>query len=99
MHEKSGTKQMTETTSVSVMEFPCQFPIKAMGSTEHDIQSVVWSIVQRHVPDLHTDQIYQRPSKGGRYVSITITIEAHSRAQLDAIYYDLTACEQILMAL
>ena len=81
------------------MEFPCQFPIKAMGSAENDLHSVVLEIVKRHVPELSREQINQRPSKNGKYLSVTITIEAHSREQLDAIYYDLTACEHILMAL
>ena len=90
---------MTDTTNDSVMEFPCQFPIKAMGSSEYDLHSVVWEIVQRHVPELSSEQINQRPSKNGKYISVTVTIEAHSREQLDAIYYDLTASEHILMAL
>ena len=81
------------------MEFPCQFPIKAMGSSENNLHAVVLEIVKRHVPELSHEQINQRPSKNGKYLSITVTIEAHSREQLDAIYYDLTACEHILMAL
>lgn len=83
----------------TIMEFPCEFPIKAMGAAVEDFEVVVMEIVKQHVPGLTAGQLKQRPSKNGKYVSITVTIEAHSKAQLDAIYIDLTACEKVLMAL
>ena len=82
-----------------VMEFPCTFPIKAMGLAQHDLESIVHEIVQRHVPELTRAQLQRRDSSAGKYLSITVTITATSREQLDAIYYDLTACEQVVMAL
>ena len=81
------------------IKFPCTFPIKAMGLSGHDIQVLATEIVARHYPELETDNISSRPSHGNKYISVTLTITASSREQLDAIYYDLTACEQIIMAL
>ncbi len=82
-----------------IMEFPCEFPIKAMGLASEILHSMVLEIVQRHAPEAGEHTLKSRPSSNGKYVSITITINAKSRAQLDAIYIDLTACKQVLMAL
>ncbi|NOX92528.1 MAG: DUF493 domain-containing protein [Gammaproteobacteria bacterium] len=81
------------------MEFPCEFPIKAMGLASETLHMVVLEIVQRHAPEAGEHVLKSRPSSNGKYISVTITINAKSRAQLDAIYLDLTACEQVLMAL
>lgn len=83
----------------SAIDFPCQFPIKAMGQACEQLQLAVVEIVRRHAPELHEDAIKTRPSANGNYLSITVTITAQSRAQLDAIYMELTACEHVLMAL
>ncbi len=82
-----------------IMEFPCEFPIKAMGLASETLHRVVLGIVQRHAPEADKHTLKSRPSSNGKYISVTITINAKSRAQLDAIYLDLTACEQVLMAL
>jgi putative lipoic acid-binding regulatory protein len=81
------------------LEFPCKFPIKAMGLAEHEIGAIVAEIVGRHAPDVYPAAVRTRPSREGRYVSVTVTINATSREQLDAIYQELTACEQILVVL
>lgn len=90
---------MTDIENESVMEFPCQFPIKAFGSSRCDVKGVVEDILQRHVEDWKNATFKQRPSKNGKYISITVSFEAASRQQLDAIYQELTASEFILMAL
>lgn len=83
----------------SRLEFPCRFPIKAMGLAEDGFDVLVVSIVRRHVPQLAEGAVQTRLSRGGKYVSVTVTIEAGSREQLDRIYYDLSAHERIIMAL
>jgi uncharacterized protein len=83
----------------SVIEYPCEFPIKAMGISGDALQAAVMEIINRHVPDLATDALKSRPSSNGKYTAITITITAQNRAQLDAIYEDLSAHKLILMAL
>ncbi len=81
------------------MEFPCEFPIKAMGLASKTLHMTVLEIVQRHAPEAGEYALKSRPSSNGKYLSVTVTINAESRAQLDAIYLELTACEQVLMAL
>lgn len=88
---------MTETESP--LTFPCTFAIKAFGKSRDDFDAVVVEIVRRHVSDLHEGAVSSRPSKQGTYTSVTVTIEATSRAQLDAIYQGLTDHPDVLMAL
>ena len=83
----------------SPLKFPCRFPIKAMGLATEGFDALVVSIVRRYAPDILEGAVTSRPSAGGKYLAVTVTIEAHSRDQLDAIYQDLTACEQVLVAL
>ncbi len=84
-----------------IIEFPCQFPIKAMGyaTTLDDFKQIVIAIVQSHFPELEEHHVTSRPSKKGKYLAVTATIEASSQAQLDAIYQDLSDCEHVIMAL
>jgi putative lipoic acid-binding regulatory protein len=83
----------------SPLQFPCEFPIKAMGKSGCDLDMVVVEIVRRHVPDLTEGAVRSRKSTHGKYVSVTVLVNATSRAQLDAIYQDLVDCETVIMAL
>lgn len=83
----------------TLLEFPCQFPIKVMGKIDSELDLVVVEIVRRHAPNLHEGAVTTRPSKGGNYIAVTLLVEATSKQQLDAIYQDLTAHPHVLMAL
>ena len=83
----------------SPLKFPCEFPIKAMGKATPELEMAVLEIMHRHVPDLGEGAVRTRKSRKGNYLSITVTITARSREQLDAIYMDLTACEHIVFAI
>ena len=83
----------------SPLKFPCEFPIKAMGRATPELEIAVLEIMRRHVPDLGEGAVRTRESRQGNYLSITVTIQARSREQLDAIYMDLTACEHIVFAI
>ena len=83
----------------SLFNFPCAFPIKAMGWHADDFDALVVGIVRKHAPDLQDTTIEKRHSRGGRYISVTVTIQAQSREQLDNIYQELTADSRVLFAL
>ena len=83
----------------TLLEFPCEFPIKAMGLTCDALEISVIEIVNRHVDNLTEGALRTKPSKNGKYTAITITITAHSKQQLDNIYIELTACEHVHIAL
>ena len=83
----------------SLLEFPCRFPIKAMGRNSDDFEETVTGIVSAHAEFWPEDPVSLNPSREGTFVSVTVVIEAQSKAQLDAIYQDLTDCEQVIIAL
>ena len=83
----------------TLLEFPCDFPIKIMGKATDDFRSLALGIVSQHFGELRPENIEERPSKGDRYMSITCTVRAENKAQIDACYMDLTACQQVLVAL
>jgi putative lipoic acid-binding regulatory protein len=86
-------------TQTAEMTFPCRFPIKVMGRSDEPFEDAVLQILRRHVPDLAEHAITRRNSRQGNYAALSIVIEAQNRAQLDALYTELSACEQVLMAL
>lgn len=81
------------------LAFPCRFPIKAIGPAEDDFVGHVRTLIERHVAELPDAAIQTRDSAGSRFVSVTVTIEATSREQLDAIYRELSASARIKFAL
>jgi putative lipoic acid-binding regulatory protein len=83
----------------TLLEFPCRFPIKIMGAATDEFRSLAVGIITRHFGEPAASDIEERPSSGGRYLGITITVRAESKAQLDAVYADLTSCRQVLVAL
>lgn len=84
-------------TDESPLKFPCEFPIKAMGPAGATFEQTVWGIVTHHAPETASTAFAVTPSRQGTYISVTITITATSREQLDAIYADLQD-EQSVMA-
>jgi uncharacterized protein len=83
----------------SLLTFPCDFPIKVMGKAEPGFDAMVMELVRRHAPDLTEGSVNSRASQGGKWISVTVILRAQSKAQLDAIYLDLTAHEKVVMAL
>lgn len=77
--------QVTE----SLIEYPSDFPLKIVGTAQPGYAQAILEIVQRHAPDFDAATMEIRPSTKGKYLSLTCTIRATSREQLDALYVDL----------
>lgn len=90
---------MTDTEEESLLEFPCEFPIKAFGNDNGDFEAAVVALVRTHAPGIAIDQVESRSSRAGRYLAVTVRVRAEERAQLDSIYQALSADERVLMAL
>lgn len=75
----------------TLIEFPCDFPLKIMGATREGFAQAVVEIVLRHAPDFDAAKVEMRPSKAGNYLSVTCVVRATSKPQLDALYRELTA--------
>lgn len=83
----------------SLLTFPCIFPIKVMGRREDGFAQTISEIVLRHASDFHPETIEMRSSSQGRYLSLTVTINARSREQLDALYSELSKHPMVVMVL
>ena len=81
----------------SLLKFPTDFPIKVFGRNEPEFRAAIVEIVEKHYGNAYT--IAELPSKQAAYLSLTITVRAESRAQVDAVYRDFVASERVLMAL
>ena len=81
----------------SVMEFPCPFPLKIMGLTQPGFAQAVIEVVRKHAPDFDAATVEMRSSREAKYLSITATITAHSREQLDELYREL--CDHPMVAM
>lgn len=83
----------------TLLEFPCDFPVKVMGSRTDDFAQVMVDIVLRHAPDFVAETVEMRASSGGKYLALTCTIRATSKQQLDDLYRELTGHPLVKVAL
>lgn len=84
---------------VSLIEYPCDFPIKIMGTTQPGFAQAVLAVVMRHAPDFDASTMEMKTSRKGKYLSLTCTVRATSRMQLDALYQDLCDHPMVVMVL
>lgn len=87
------------TDADELFQFPCEFPIKVMGRDSESFRSLTLAIVERHAGPLPAASITERLSRKGRFLALTYTIRAESRAQLDRIYQELTDSGVVLVSL
>lgn len=84
---------------IQLLEFPCTFPVKVMGRADSEFRRAVLAIVRRHAPEVSEEDLRYQDSSRGRFISITVEIEAQSREQLDALYRELNGHDAVLMTL
>jgi putative lipoic acid-binding regulatory protein len=83
----------------SLIEYPCDFPIKVFGLAQQGFAQAVASVVKKHAPDFDAATIEMRSSSNAKYISLTCTIRATSREQLDNLYRDLSSHPMVKMVL
>jgi uncharacterized protein len=84
-------------TDESLLKFPTDVPVKVFGRNDAEFRAAVVEIIEKHFGKAYT--VTEVASRQAAYVSLTITVRAESRAQLDALYQDFVASAQVLMAL
>lgn len=99
MTDANDTNPTETNEQQSCIDFPCEFPIKAMGTDGELVEKTLLDAVERHAPDSPRDNIERRDSRTGKYKAVTVTITADNKEQLDNIYQELTDSEHITMAL
>ncbi len=75
----------------SLIEYPCDFPIKVMGKRVDGFAQTIAELVQRHDSAFDPSTMGLRASSGGNYLGLTVVVHATSREQLDGLYRELTA--------
>ena len=95
----ASDKKITEKAQDTLIEFPCDFPIKVMGETHTDFTIEVIKTIQAKLPNFDTSQIEMRGSSGGKYISLTCTVHVTSKSQLDDIYRALTSHPMVKVTL
>ena len=83
----------------TLLSYPADFPIKVMGRKDKRFAATVLGIVRKHAPDFDAATMELRPSRQGTYLSVTCTIRATSRQQLDALYQELCDHPSVVMVL
>ncbi|ALU91869.1 DUF493 family protein [Herbaspirillum huttiense] len=83
----------------SLIEYPSDFPIKVVGITHDAFAETIVAMVIEHDPEFHAGKVEMRPSTQGKYLSLTLTVRATSRTQLDNIYRALSTHEMVKFVL
>ncbi len=83
----------------SLIEYPCRFPIKIMGAMADGFADAMAEVAREFDPDFDPATMELRPSKGGNYLGVTITVTATSREQLDNLYRALTGHPMVKIVL
>jgi putative lipoic acid-binding regulatory protein len=87
------------TPRTTLIEFPCDFPIKVFGQSQQGFAQAVMEVVLQHDPEFKPASIEMKSSKNARYISLTCTVHATSQQQLDDIYRALCDHPQVVMVL
>jgi uncharacterized protein len=88
-----------ETQQETLIEFPCDFPIKVMGETHANFTSEIIKTIQLMIPNFDTSKIEMRGSSGGKYISLTCMVYVTSKPQLDNIYRALSSHPMVKVVL
>ena len=83
----------------TLLDYPCEFPIKVLGRTRAGFAQTILEIVRSHVPDFDGATMEMKTSKQGKYLSVTCVIRANSRQQLDDLYRTLCDHPMVVMVL
>lgn len=83
----------------TLIEFPCDFPIKVMGETSDNFTNEMIRTIQAVLPSFDVSKIEMRGSTGGKYISLTCTVYVSSKVQLDDVYRALSAHPMVKFAL
>lgn len=87
------------TNKESLLQFPCNFPIKIIGNNTLYFASEILEITRKHFPETPESSIACQESQKGNYLSITVTVYALEQETLDALYMELTKHPEIKMVL
>jgi putative lipoic acid-binding regulatory protein len=80
-------------------EFPCFYTFKVFGRRSDTFADTVRRIVGVTLGQIGFDSMKVRESAGGRYLAVSIVTRVDSRAQLEQVYADLHAEQEVLFCI
>ena len=83
----------------SLIEYPSAFPIKVLGENADGFVAALTAVARQFDPEFDASTVELRPSKGNRYLGVTLTVTATSRAQLDELYRTLSTHPMVKVVL
>ncbi len=83
----------------SLIVYPSAFPIKVMGAQVEGFEAAIVAVAKQFDPGFDASRVERRPSKGGNYLGLTITVTATSREQLDELYRTLSSHPMVKVVL
>jgi putative lipoic acid-binding regulatory protein len=86
-------------SALGLLEYPNLYPLKVFGNQDDDFEEIVLQLVRARCPQAEHIDVRRRPSKGGKYLALTLTFTVYTQQQLEEIYQDLYECEQVVMSL
>ncbi|MCS6811391.1 MAG: DUF493 family protein [Tepidimonas sp.] len=86
-------------SAAALLTFPCRFPIKVMGAHAEGFVAAIAHVARAFDPGFEEASIEVRPSRNGRYLGLTLTVQVHSREQLDELYRTLTTHPMVSVVL
>ena len=93
------TKDLHTPDNESLIEFPCDFKLKAMGKNSDTFIDIVFEITCKHAPGTPRENIHINNSKGGKFISVNVTFYATCIEQIHGVYGDLKKHPEVLMSL
>ncbi len=80
-------------------EFPCEYPVKAMGPNTAEFVEKITRLVQQHAPEVSSNSVHCKTSSSGKYQSVTVLVYAHSKDHLINIYQEIRAVKEVVWTL
>ncbi len=80
-----------------LLEFPCHFPFKVLGSADESLMDKVVEVVQQHAPGDYRPT--SKPSGKGNFQSVTISIQAQNKDQVEILYKALAEIDTVRMVM
>ena len=80
-------------------EFPCEYPVKAMGPNTEEFVIKITEIVKQHAPEVSRNSVHSRQSSSGKYQSVTVLVYAQSKDHLINIYQEIRQVEEVVWTL
>ena len=86
-------------SGLALIDYPARFPLKVFGTRSEEFESTVLALVRARIPQAEHIDVRRRESRGGKYLALTLTFTVYTQRQLEDIYRDLYACDQVVMSL